>query len=158
MIKLMNDAKTIEKAIASIANRGSKLDADIQHCALSVINHVELHGDVTLVNRLYLAMPKGTRKAALSAWLLQFGKVLANTDKASKKELPFVYNKQGKTDMDGAIANPWYNFKQDKAPDEVLNLNDSIKALLKRAESAMKRGVKVEGDIESLRRMVMVEA
>lgn len=156
MTNLMTDAKVIGKAIESIANRGRKLDADIQHCALSVIAHVEAHGDVTLVNRLYNAMPAGTRKAALVAWLLTFGKVLANDDKASKKELPFVYNKQGKTDMDGAIANPWFNFKKDKAPDEVMNLNDSIKALLKRAESAMKRGVKVEGDIEALRRMVAV--
>ena len=87
--KIMDKA-AIEKAIDSIAKTGKKLDGDIQAAAVGCINHIETCGDVRLFNRLFLAMPKGARKGALTQWALAFGKVEANTGD-NKKEQPFIY-------------------------------------------------------------------
>lgn len=133
MKTLITETKAINQAIDSIARRGKKLDEDIQHVGLSVIQHADTHGDITLINRLYLAMPRGSRRSALTHWLLAFAKVSANTGE-DKKEKPFIFNRMKETDMVGAVEMPWYNCKPDAAPDEVFDLDKALTALLKRAE------------------------
>ena len=98
--------KAIKSAITSIKTRGTRLDSDIQNAALAVINHVELHGDVTLVNTLIAAMPKGSRINALLAWLENFGKVRWN-----KKKKCMVYDGKKNTDIAGGQAKSWLEFK-----------------------------------------------
>lgn len=105
------DAAACDKAITSIKNRGVKLDKDIHDAACSCLNALIKHGDTTLMNRLLLAMPKSGRKNALAAWMLNFGNVLLNDDKATKAERPLVYDKAGEHDIDGAIATPFWEFK-----------------------------------------------
>lgn len=144
MTSLIKGNTAILALIKQIHANGKALDDEIQLAAMSVINHVELHGDTTVVNTLYLAMPKGARKAALSAWLLTHGKLIANKGKGSDLQ-PFGYNREGKTDLEGGAAKPWYTFKLDKAPSEVFNLLDGIAALIKRAESAAAKGLAIEG-------------
>lgn len=73
MTKYMSAAE-INKAIASIHTRGKKLDADIQTAGLSILNHANEHGDSTLADKLVLALPKGSRKLALTEWLLEIGR------------------------------------------------------------------------------------
>lgn len=133
MPKLITDSKAFIAACASIAKRGKLLDNDIQTAALSAINHAELHGDIGFVNRLYLSMPAGSRKAALTEWLVHHGKVQANAGE-NKKEMPFLFDKQRTTDMAGGLANPWFTFKLDKAPDEVFDIVGAMHQLLKRAQ------------------------
>ncbi|AGW43585.1 hypothetical protein JG068_03 [Burkholderia phage JG068] len=70
---LMTKAAEMEKAIASIANRGKKLDADIHQAACSTLAHAINHGDVTLAQKLVAAMPKSARTKALAAWFVDFG-------------------------------------------------------------------------------------
>ncbi|CAB1282911.1 Phage protein [Xylella phage Cota] len=132
--KIMDKAQ-IEKAIDSIAKQGKKLDGDIQAAAVGCINHIEACGDVRLFNRLFLAMPKGARKSALTQWALAFGKVEANTGD-NKKEQPFTYAKDKTTDLAGAIGNPWYDFAPEKAPDEMFDVRKALTALLNRAGKA----------------------
>ena len=132
--KIMDKA-AIEKAIDSIAKAGKKLDGDIQAAAVGCINHIEACGDVRLFNRLFLAMPKGARKGALTQWALAFGKVEANTGD-NKKEAPFIYAKDKATDLAGAIGNPWYDFAPEKAPDEMFDVRKALTALLNRAGKA----------------------
>lgn len=131
----MLDASGIEAAIASILKNGKKLDGDIQQAAVSCLDHIEKHGDVRLFNRLYLAMPKGARKSALTAWGIAFGKIEANSGE-NKKEQPFVYAKDKTTNLPLAIAEPWFNFSPDKAPDEVFDVVKALKSLLARAGKA----------------------
>src|SRR5574337_342395 len=66
------NAAGIEKAIKG---RGAKLDADIQTAGLSIINHVAEHGDTTLADRLFDAMPKGSRRVMLAEWFVAFGMI-----------------------------------------------------------------------------------
>lgn len=140
-MNLITDVKKLGAAIESIGRRGAKLDADIQLAALSSINRIELHGDVGYLNRLYLAMPKGSRSSALVEWALAFGKVAANTDPATKKEQPFLFAKDKTTNLAGADAKPWFTFKPEKAPDEVFDLQAAIATLLRKASNkALKEG------------------
>ena len=129
------DKAAIEKAIVVIAKAGKKLDEDIQAAAVGCINHIETCGDVRLFNRLYLAMPKGSRKNALTQWALTFGKVEANLGD-NKKEQPFIYAKDKTTDLAGGIENPWYDFAPDKAPDEMFDVRKALTVLLNRAGKA----------------------
>ncbi len=112
-IKLIEGTAAITKAIASIANRGKKLDNDIQLAGLSVLNHIQLHGDVTVANKLFDALPKGARRLALAEWFFAFGKLSANTDKASVKEgVHFVHDKSKSTALAGATEMPWYQMRK----------------------------------------------
>lgn len=129
------DKTQIEKNIESIRKTGQKLDKLIQDTGLATIEHVEAHGDVRLVNRLYLALPKGARKAAFTEWLLAHAKVQANAGE-NKKEAPFVYAKEKTTNIAGAVQKPWFDFKPDPAPDQVFDVMKALTALLNKAGKA----------------------
>lgn len=139
------DVAACNVAIASIAKRGAKLDADIQTVGLNILNHVAEHREVSLVLKLYNAMPKGSRRNALADWFQRFGQVTVNTDKASAKERPFLFAKDKTTDVQGAIATAWYECKPEKELADEFNFAAQLAALLKRAESAREHGVKIVG-------------
>lgn len=126
----------ISKFIDGIAKRGASLDKDIQTAGVAVLAHLSQHNDVRLVNRLYLALGKGARHAALTSWLLAYGAVDANTDKATKADSPFVFAKDKTTNAQGAAQDPWYSHKPSKAPDTVLDLQAAVRAILKKASKA----------------------
>lgn len=129
-----NAAET-DKLITSIARAGKKLDADIQRAALGALAQVGEHRNTTLVNRLYLSLSAGTRKAALTGWLLQFGSLVAN-DGDNKKEQPFKFNADKATNMAGAQAQPWFDFAPDKDPDQVFDVVAALNSLLRKAGKA----------------------
>lgn len=139
------DVQACNLAIASIAKRGAKLDADIQNVGLNILNHVAEHREVSLVLKLYNAMPKGSRRNALADWFQRFGQVTVNTDKASAKERPFLFAKDKATDLQGAIAMAWYECKPEKELAEEFNFAAQLAALLKRADSAREHGLKIVG-------------
>ena len=144
-IKLITETKLIDKAIASIANRGKKLDGDIQVAALSVINHIEKHGDVTLANRLFDALPKGARRLALAEWFLAFGKLAANTDKLTVKAgVHFVYAKDKKTDLAGGEETPWYEMKKEADVATAFDVQAELARLLAKIKKAQKDGVELK--------------
>lgn len=148
MQTLITTAKAINTAIDSIARRGKTLDNDIQVCALSCLNHHNEHGDITLLNRLWLGMPKGSRRKSLTDWVLQFGAVQGNPDKATAKEVPFVDARKDKVlDLDGAIATPWYEYNRPASEDTVLEFDftKALEALLKRAQNAQAKGTLIVG-------------
>lgn len=109
-MKLVTGAAAIATAIESIANRGKKLDRDIHIAAVSCIKHHADHGDITLMNRLIAAMPKGSRVNALRDWVQVFSGM--TYDEGSKA---FVHEKDKPVDLDGAIATTWTDFAQEKA-------------------------------------------
>lgn len=130
----------LNKEIASIKVAGAKLDARIQDAAVSVLYHFGENHDIRVVNRLvndlFGALSKGARKAAMTSWLLANCAVVANTDAATKKEKPFVYDKTKTTSPEQGMATPWYDHKPDPAPDEVFDLQKAVKALLAKAGKA----------------------
>lgn len=132
----MKDIKTIKAAIKSIRERGAKLDNDIQLTALDTLQHAGAHGDVTLVNELYLAMPAGSRRSALAEWLITFGKVKANEGK-NKAEQPFKFAPDKTEDFETGRATMWHTMgSPEKNPEEVFDLQKALAALLKKASKA----------------------
>jgi len=98
------------KVIASIAKRGRTLDKDIHTVASYGIAHARDHGDLTILNKLYVAMPKSGRREGLKAWVREFAPVKWNKDKeqfamVSKKNLPENWK------VEEAHATPFWEFE-----------------------------------------------
>lgn len=129
----ITEAKAFKAACDSISKRGAKLDADIQHAAMSAAYAVKEHGNVGYVNMLYLALSAGTRKAAMTEWLLQFGGVVANAEKG-KAEMPFKFDREKAVDLAGGAATPWYDCKPDQEPDMVFDVVAALKHIIKKAQ------------------------
>lgn len=133
-MELITNKDALIKAIDSIHTRGKKLDQDIHVAACSSLQHLEEHGDIGMVNRLYNALPKGARKAAMTEWLLKFARVIANDDGKTKATKPFSYSKDKTSDLQGGIKTPWYDLKKDQAPDEVFDIRAAVEAVIKKAQ------------------------
>lgn len=109
-IKLDASKADIEKLITSIKTRGAKLDIDIHSAGCASLNHAALHNDPTLLNRLLLAMPKATRRNALTAWAMKHGNVQLNTG-PSANDFPLVYDKSKTANIEAAQAEPFWALK-----------------------------------------------
>lgn len=133
---LIIGTEALRKEFTSIAAAGKKLDGRIQVAGLSVMSHIDTHGDVTvataLVNELFGALSKGHRKAAMVEWLVKYGKVKLNIDEATKKVQPFLYDKAATTNLQGAVDEPWFDCKPEKL-DEDFDFNKLLMALLSKA-------------------------
>jgi hypothetical protein len=132
----MKSLTEINKAIALIKTSGEKLDKLIQETAVSVLEHFAEHKDNGLVNRLYLAMPAGSRKTAMTSWLLAYGALAANTDNNTKKEQPFILDRDKATDPVAAALDMWYSHKPDNAPDKVFDLQKAVRGMIAKAMKA----------------------
>lgn len=133
----------IERNIAFIAKAGAKLDKLIQSTAEAVMLHSHQHREVSLVCKLYNALPKGARHVAMAEWMMAFCPVVANTDDSTKGERPFVFNddkcKAGDDLVSLAAAaggSPWFEMRKSPTPDEVFDVKAAIMALLRKAKKA----------------------
>lgn len=133
MAHIITDLSKLNAAIKSIATRSAKLDQDIQVAALSCISRIAEHGDVRPLNNLRAALGKGHRANALDLWAFEFGKVVANTDSTTKKDAPYIYDKEGVVNLEGASAAPWYEFKPEQDPDQVFNVHAAVRAIIAKA-------------------------
>lgn len=141
----MRTQKQILAAIQNITITGKCLDQSVQSVGLDVLQHVEMHGEVSLANKLLKALPKGARAKALADWLQLHGKIIVNTDKATAKQFPLVYHKQGTTLLEAAAAKPWYECKKDKPLADEFDFAGKLAALIKHAQAAQAKGMTVKG-------------
>lgn len=147
-IVVLNQADST-KMIASIAKRGANLDRDIHQVAVSAAVHYVEHGDITLANKLLLAMPKSARKNALFSWFLQYLPSAASNVskvKAEREAAPLVSVKGVDKSFDKALAetNPFWDIKAKEGTAE-FDCGAYIAGLLKRIQdAAMKDGVTEE--------------
>lgn len=140
--KMFEGKAAIEKELGLLKAAGRKLDDRIQVAGLSVINHIDLHGDITLAVALMDALPRGARSKAMTAWLVSHAKLKENIDDKGKvsKENPFLYDKTKETNMAGAIANPWFKFEPEDKTTPVFDFAAALASLLKKADKAEKDG------------------
>lgn len=135
---LITGTAELNKAIDSVINRGKKLDDSIQLLGLSLLGHTDEHGDITLMNRLLVSFPKGSRRNAFAEWALKFGKYSLNTG-ADKKEVPFHFDRERTTDIDGpegARTLMWTECKPEQDLDKVFDFGAMLQALIKKADQA----------------------
>lgn len=131
----MKTITEINAAIALITKSGMKFDNLVQETAVAVVAHFAEHKDTGVVNRLYRAMPKGSRSTALASWMLKFMAIAVNTGD-TKADQPFVFAKGRETDVAGAATEMWYNHKPEKPLEEVFDIQKAVRGLLAKAGKA----------------------
>ena len=80
--KATTEATTISKQILSIQKRGAAWQEDVQTCAVNIVQHVFIHHEVSLLNNLIAAMPKGAKVNALREFFEMTAKAEYSTDDA----------------------------------------------------------------------------
>lgn len=131
------EIKVLNKKIDALGKRNASVRDDIQALGLVCLEHVEKHGDVTPLNRLYNVLIK-TQYQAFAEWAFSFGKVSKNLDKKTKEALPLAYDKTKKTDIEAATAKPWFDFADDKAKAtaKAFDFQAAVMSLIKKAAAA----------------------
>jgi hypothetical protein len=133
-MNIIKDVTELNKAIDAWGKRGQKWAKDGHELAMSALSRLAEHGDIGPVNRLYLAMPKGTKSSAMGEWILAFGRVNAN-DGENAKTSPFVYAKEKQTDMVAAAKKPWFEFKPEPELIECFDVQAAVLAAIKSIQS-----------------------
>lgn len=132
----MSNSQEIIKAIDKLAKCGQAFQKLAQDTAVSVAVHFAEHKDTGLVNRLYLAMPKGSNKEAMARWIMAFLAVVPNTDAKTKADQPFLFDRQGLTDAKLARETMWYDLKVAKSPDAIFDFSKAVMHLVRKASKA----------------------
>ena len=130
--------KDIEFAINVIKVRGEEFDQAVQQVQLSVLHHADKHGDITLFEALFNALPKGSRRNALAEHAVKYSCIAVNLDADPKKRKakPFLHVKGKATDLAGAAAEPWFEMSPEKPVDMAFDFQAQLLALLKKADKA----------------------
>ncbi|APU03142.1 hypothetical protein HOR51_gp01 [Ralstonia phage phiAp1] len=145
-LTLVVGAANLNKAIASIKTRSAKLDADLHLVAVSCISHSAQHNDPDTMTRLIDALGKSARRQALIGWTLAYG---AFTQDAAGK---LVYDKTRRdavlsdANIAAAECEPFWDFMPEK-PYVQFDLEAAIKALLKKAETAIAKAEQDESKV-----------
>ena len=154
MLKIITSAALITKAIASIQNRGGKLDTDIHAAGVSVLKHAAEHGDTTLADKLVQAMPKGGRKLALVEWMLAYGAIALLDAKNDKDAIAagrlFKLQKAKQYDEAGAIAESWTEFRKEAAVLTAFDAQAAVASVLARFKKASEGKLENKGKAEAL--------
>lgn len=153
-MNIIKSAALITKAIASIQNRGGKLDADIHVAGVSVLAHASEHGDTTLADKLVLAMPKGGRKLALVEWMLAYGQLAKLDPKADKDAIAagrlFKLDRTKTHDEAGAIAESWVEFKPEVDVLTSFDAQAAVSYVVRRLKKATEGKLEIKGKAEAL--------
>lgn len=106
VVKIIKGEGSLKKAILSFGERKGALQVDAHIIACSILAHVELHGDIRMVNSLLAAVGKDSmlRMNSLRTWFETFGKI-----KFEKGNPCYVSN--AKTRLGDAMAKPFWKFK-----------------------------------------------
>ena len=120
----------IETTIGHITTLGKKLDDMIQTAAVLAINHLELHGDPGMMNKLIAGMPKGSRVVALNDWFDRFAR--ADYDEDNKT---WSYNRHKVTLLEDGMKKHWTACKPEQ-PFHAFDLQAAFAKLLTSAERA----------------------
>lgn len=141
--------------IKTIGTRGANLDTLIQQTGLEVLIHSAEFREVSLIIKLYDAMPKGSRRLALAHWLVKYGMVKVNPskDKEQQKKFPFLFDGNAELDKAGAATNNWFDAKKEKTLRDEFDLDLALANFQKVLDRAIKGG-KVEANDERIRDVI----
>ena len=116
-----------------------------------------------MLNDLVNALPKGARKHAFVEWALAYGNVRvldrsneADADKIAKGQV-FALDRSKQFDLDGAIANAWYNFRPEPDLLTAFDVHEAVAQLVKRVTKASRDGATLEGVQDALKQLKALE-
>lgn len=127
------DAKLLNAKIKKLGIRNENLERDIQDLGLACIEHLEHGNNGPMCNLMNVL--RRTQHQAFMEWALAFSMCRKNADKATKDSQPVVYDKSRITDLEGAIAKPWFMFADSKedAVKKAFDFQAAVMQLLKKA-------------------------
>lgn len=128
------DVSALNREIDALNGDATKIGDRYQEVGLKCLQHLGDHGDVGPVNRLYLGMPKSSRRLAMAQWFIAHGKLKVNPDRNSVKAMPLVYAKDKEMNMEGATNIKWWEFAPEKQIEDTIDLQVAIKSLLNRVK------------------------
>lgn len=131
-LQLITDLTKLASAIQANAKAHQRVDQTWQVLAVSAIHAFAEHGNVFYINKVYAAMGKGARHAAMTAFFLAYGGVKANTGE-NKGETPFIKDADKKPDLEGCEETMWYEMAPSAKPDEVVDYFALIMKALKKS-------------------------
>lgn len=108
-----------------------ELDERIHVIACSIVEHVQMHREVSLCNKLCLSL-SGFRQKALIQWFVTYA---ACTYDPQKKQLRF--SKEGKNQVEECKNKIFLEFKRQTA-EKSFNLQEGIAKLVAKAENRLK--------------------
>jgi len=121
----------IKRNTIIIKKVGIKQDNMIHVTAVGCLNHIEEHGDISLLNNLLDALPRSGRLQGFVIWCVDHGKVdyVSQTNK-------FTYNKAKKTKTEGIL--PFWLYTKEVKPISPMDLDKRILSLLQAVEKVQK--------------------
>lgn len=143
-------AKVQLATIAKISANASKLQEQIHFAGLNAMAHALQHGDATIMQALYNALPNGQRREALLVWcnkyspirVVQKGKKCGLLKEGVHKEyVPF--------DIEGAAASPYYNLDEKngfKLDVDSMNFKAIVMAALKQKLKRLDKAIEADAD------------
>ena len=162
-MKLIKTATELSAAIAKIGKAGLSLDAAIQTVLASSVYFAVKDGNTEPLTSLFTTLSKGTRRAAVQAWVVDHAPVILNTDKSTAKEKPFVFHR-AKVEALTGHAQPdaeaselyaikvggieWTAYKPEQLVPEQFDVQAMLATMVKRAKDLQSKGSKpVHGDL-----------
>ena len=124
-------AKQINLKSEALGRQSVKLQEQIHEHAIVIINHIKVHGDVTVADTLVNAIAGSIRKNALRSWFIAYGGCTWNADKECfRKAKDFTF------DIEAATAEPFWLFEPEPKFKPV-DFNALLKAALAKAKKAL---------------------
>jgi hypothetical protein len=136
-------ASALNAAIDKWGHDGKQWLIQGQKLAMAALQHIVDSGDDGFMNRLFLAMPKGTKTSAMAQWILGNSHLRANDDEGTKKTRPFVKDAEKKNNLETAAKKPWYEYAPEPAVEEVYDFQKALLAFLKSAKGKQSKAKQV---------------
>jgi hypothetical protein len=108
-----------------------ELDEKIHSIACSIVEHVHMHREVSLCNKLCLSLI-GSRQEAMINWFVTYA---ACTYDLLKKQL--IFSKEGKNQVEECQKKDFLDFKRQTA-EKSFNLREGVAKLVTKAENRLK--------------------
>lgn len=124
----------LNKGIDALCKDANDMQTRIGEIGIQCLMHLAKSGDIGPANRLMVGLPKGVRRNALGSWLLTHGALEVNADAGTKKAQPVKFAKGKVTNVEAAMADPWYSHQPEKPLDTVFDLQRAIHVMLTRAK------------------------
>ena len=105
-----NMTNALEKRIDALAKKASALMSETHCLAVEVLNHAAQHGDVTLIERLFKALPKGFDRSAFLTWLYAYSPVRTSGDQSKWGLLKEGAKGFVAFNIEGADATPFWGY------------------------------------------------
>lgn len=102
----------------------------VQELAIQCLLNHDVANNPALCNKMVVDMPRGIKKQSLADWFCQFGTLQVNPNVALRRDIPLVYDRKKKMDIEGAMQKAWFDVNP--TPDVIadIDLGKRIQALL----------------------------